>query len=302
MPQIQDTTSSRAGFLTIMGYTAELARHNTWKHTTVFFFRSLWQFSLTTRWIGFIEAFSSNLGLGDPPLELVRKAFGAYFALGRTLPEREALLEEHYRLSASRLASASWLSLWNGESRELGRVRGKKDEYIVWMRRADQCGTRHEGEWTCGFESAATGVILCRITFLLARDAHGQATVAIGGLQGPGKEVPKTAVVAATRDIGGLRPKDAMLLTAAGVARSLGAHNMLAISNENHPINYRAKRRRSRMLTDYDDYWLERGGEPGGPFGFVLPAKDPAEAEPGNKRRDEAKKAFFDCGNRLLEA
>ncbi len=297
-PHIQ--TSSRAGFLTILGYTARLARQNTWKHTVVFFFRSLWQYGLTMRWARFIEEFSRAQGLGEPPLELVRKAFGAYFALSLSLPEREALLEEHYRLSAGRLPGRIWQALWQGDQIELGRVAGKKDEYIVWLQRADQCGTRHEGEWTCGFESAGSGVILCRITFLLARDASGQPTVAIGGLQGPGKEIPKTAVVAATRDIGGLRPKDAMLLTAAGIARSLGAQTMMAIGNENHPINYRAKRRRSRMLTDYDDYWLERGGEAGGPFGFLLPAKDPAEAEPGNKRRDEAKKAFFDCGSGLL--
>ncbi len=300
MPDHITTTTGRAGFPAIVGYTARLARQNTWKHTTVFFFRSLWQYGLTTRWIAFIEDLSARLGLGEPPLELIRKAFGAYFTLGRSLPEREALLEEHYGMAVERLPLALWQTLWRGEAHELGRVAGKKDEYVVWLRRADQCGTRHEGEWTMGFESTRTGVVLCRITLILARDTSGQPTVAIGGLQGPGKEIPKTDVVFATRDIGGLRPKDAMLLTAAGIARSLGAVSMLAISNENHPINYRAKRRRSRMLTDYDDYWLERGGEAGGPFGFVLPAKDPAEAEPGNKRRDEAKKAFFDCGSGLL--
>lgn len=302
MPDPKDIEMRRAGLLTIFGYTAALARTNTWKHTVVFFFRSLWQYPLTTRWIGFIEAFSEGRGLGAPPLELVRKAFGAYFTLGRSLEEREALLEDHYRLSAGRLPARSWQSLWAGEQHLLGRIEGKKDAYLVWMRRADQCGTRHEGEWTFGFESAASGVILCRITLILARNASGQPTVAIGGLQGPGREIPKTAVIAATRDLGGLRPKDAMLLTAAGIARSLGADTMLAIGNDDHPINYRAKRRRSRMLTDYDDYWIERGGEAGGPFGFILPAKDPSEAEPGNKRRDEAKKAFFDCGFGLLEA
>lgn len=302
MPDPLDTQTGRAGLLTIFGYTAALARTNTWKHTVVFFFRSLWQYPLTTRWIGFIETFSAGLGLGAPPLELVRKAFGAYFTLGRSLGEREALLEDHYRLSAGRLPSATWQALWAGEQHFLARIEGKKDAYLVWMRRADQCGTRHEGEWTFGFESAASGVILCRITLILTRDAAGQPTVAIGGLQGPGREIPKTAVIAATRDLGGLRPKDAMLLTAAGIARSLGAETMLAIGNDDHPINYRAKRRRSRMLTDYDDYWIERGGAAGGPFGFILPAKDPAEAEPGNKRRDEAKKAFFDAGQGLLQA
>ncbi|MBB4066822.1 DUF535 family protein [Gellertiella hungarica] len=300
MPDSLDTPLRPAGPGRILAYTGDVFRHNPWKHTVVFFFRSFWQYRLTTRWIAFIEDFSRRLGLGAPPLELVRKAFGAYFTLNHSLEGREALLEEHYRLAAGRLPLDRWKAFFAGESVELGRIAGKKDAYIVWLRRSDQCGTRHEGEWTGGFESAATGVLLCRITFILARDARGQPTVAIGGLQGPGREIPKTALVTATRDLGGLRPKDAMLLVAAGIARSLGAGEMLAIDNDSHPINYRAKRRRSRMLTDYDDYWRERGGVEGGPFGFVIPAKDPAEAEPGNKRRDEAKKAFFDCGFALL--
>lgn len=302
MPDRSSARSLPSRIAAIFRYTGSLSRSNSLKHTVVFFFRSFYQFEVSSRWFAFLEDFSARTGLGNPPMELVRKAFGAYFTMNRTPAEREALLEDHYRVAAAHMPQPFLQALWNAESSELGRVSGKKDEYIVWLRRADQCGTRHEGECTIGFECRNTGLVLCRLTFLFIHGEEGleTGTLAIGGLQGPAKTVPKSAVIQATRDLGGLRPKDALLLVAAGAARSRGAIEMKAISNANHPINYRARRRRSKMLTDYDDYWTERGGREGGAFGFILPAKNPAEAEPAQKRRDEAKKAFYDCGIVLM--
>ena len=302
MPDRSPARSLPSRISTVLRYTAALSRRNSAKHTVVFFFRSFYQFDVSSRWFAFLEDFAKRTGLGNPPLELIRKAFGAYFTMNRTPAEREQLLEDHYRIAASHMPKPFLQALWDAQSSELGRIAGKKDEYIVWLRRADRCGTRHEGECTIGFECRNSGLVLCRLTFIfLKTGTDGEAlSLAIGGLQGPVKTVPKSAVIQATRDLGGLRPKDALLLVAAGIARSRGAMEMSAISNINHPINYRAQRRRSKMLTDYDDYWAERGGHEGGPFGFILPAKNPAEAEPAQKRRDEAKKAFYDGGVTLM--
>lgn len=286
--------------LSICKYTMLLARSQTPKRAALFFFRSFWRFGLTSRWITFVEEFGRRYGLGPPSPNLVRKAFGTYFTMNRSLEKREELLEEHFALSGPLLPRQIMETLWQGQSAELGRIKGKKDEYAVSLRRADLSKARHEGEWTAGFVSMSTGLLLFRITFILMKDEAGKTMVAIGGLQGPARDVPKTTLVTATRDLGGLRPKDAMLLVAAGIARSLGNDTLFAIDNANHPINTRGRRRRAKMLTDYDDYWRDRGGWPGGPFGFILPARDPSDAEPGNKRRDEAKKAFFDIGYRLL--
>lgn len=300
MPENRPARSIFSRIASIFSNTASVFSNNTLKHTVVFLFRSFYQFDLSTRWIGFLEDYSRQQRLGPPPVELVRKAFGAYFTMNRSVKERELLLETHYRLAALHLPETVLKALWDGRQTELCRVSGKKDNYIVWLRRADQSGTRHEGEWTAGFECMASGLQLCRITFILADTPQGGVAVAVGGLQGPAREVPKTALVSATRDLGGLRPKDAMVLVVAGLSSALGSSIVYAIDNDSHPINYRARRRRSRMLTDYDNYWRDRGGEPGGPFGFELPVKDPAEAEPGNKRRDDAKKAFFQGGRMLL--
>ena len=277
-----------------------LAQSQTPKRTFLFFCRSFWRFRLTGRWISFLEDFGRRHGLGQPSPDLVRKAFSTYFTMNRSMEEREEMVEHHLTLSAQLLSRPVTEALWQGKSTELGRIAGKKDAYTVWLRRSDQCGTRHEGEWTAGFVALSTGLLLCRITVILTRDEAGRPTVAIGGLQGPARTISKTNLITATRDLGGLRPKDAMLLVAAGIARALGTETMFAVDNANHPINTRGRKRRAKMLTDYDDYWTERGGSPGEPFGFVLPARDPSEAEPGNKRRDEAKKAFFDFGYQLI--
>lgn len=300
MPERPQPRLPHQNMLTILRYAAVLARTETPKRTIVFFFRSFRHFGLTGRWLTFLEDFGRRHGLGQPALNLVRKAFGAYFTMNMSLDQRVGLLEQHYMLGSRLLPRPIMEALWAGQSTELGRVLGKKDEYAVWLRRADQCGTRHEGEWTAGFVALSTGLLLCRITVILTTDPDGKPAIAIGGLQGPAREVPKANLVTATRDLGGLRPKDAMLLVVAGIARSLDRDTMHAVDNSGHPINYRGRRRRAKMLTDYDDYWRDRGGMPGGTFGFVLPAKDPSEAEPGNKRRDEAKQAFFRMGYRLL--
>lgn len=300
MPERPQPRLPHRNVLTILHYVSVLARSETPKRTIVFFFRSFWHFGLTSRWLTFLEDFGRRHGLGAPPLNLVRKAFGAYFTMSMSLDQRVGLLEQHYMLGSRLLPRPIMEALWQGQSSELGRVAGKKDEYAVWLRRADQCGTRHEGEWTAGFVSLSSGLLLCRITLILTMDQDGMPSIAIGGLQGPARDVPKATLVTATRDLGGLRPKDAMLLVAAGIARSLDRETMNAVGNAAHPINYRGRRRRAKMLTDYDDYWRDRGGLPGGTFGFVLPAKDPSEAEPGNRRRDEAKQAFFRLGYRLL--
>lgn len=285
----------------IFGYTASLARTNTPKRTILFFFRSLYHFGLTGRWMTFIEDFGVRHDLGSAPLDLVRKAFGAYFTMNRSLGEREALLEQHYVWAGRLLPRRTLEALWHGRETELGRIPGKKDDYVVTLNRADRCGCRHEGEWTAGFLAASSGALLCRITLLLVLCPDGEPGIAVGGLQGPARDIAKQSLVTATRDLGGLRPKDAMLLIAAGMARSLGRETLFAVGNADHPINYRGRRRRAKMLTDYDGYWRERGGVPGGPFGYILPAKDPSEAEPGNRRRDDAKKAFFDVGYRVVE-
>ncbi|MEZ2126913.1 MULTISPECIES: DUF535 family protein [unclassified Sinorhizobium] len=117
----------------------------------------------------------------------------------------------------------------------------------------------------------------------------------IGGIQGPRGDKAKRALITATRDLGGLRPKDAVLLTLHGLVSDGGAPHLYAVSNERHVMNRRRRKRRRMMLADLDGYWRDRGGERAEPFGFRLSiANDPVIPE-GN-RREQSKGAFQNVG------
>jgi uncharacterized protein VirK/YbjX len=122
--------------------------------------------------------------------------------------------------------------------------------------------------------------------------------VAIGGIQGNSRQDSKRAFIDATRDMGGLRPKDAALLVMEGIALHGGADHFLGVSNTKHAINYRILKNRVRKHADLDEYWLDRGGQAGGEFGFVIPVKN-GQISPLT-RRDTAKLEFLNIGNKLF--
>lgn len=251
------------------------------------------------RWLAWLERFADAERLPSPPTPIMRKPLDQYVSVGLPTRRRVELLIDHYTLAANALPHAAFAALWTGGVVPLLEIAGKKARYAMRLVRSDLAATREEGEWTLVFECTETGLSLCRLTFLLVQ-GEGGATVAIGGVQGAASAEAKTRVIFATRDIGGLRPKDALLLTVAGIANGLGAAEMQAVGNRGQLINARGLKRRAKLVSNYDAYWEERGGHAGGPFDFLLPVKNPAYAEPGQKRRDEAKKAFWDAGAGLV--
>lgn len=114
-------------------------------------------------------------------------------------------------------------------------------------------------------------------------------------MQGPRGDKAKRALISATRDLGGLRPKDAVLLILHGLVSEGGTPHLYAVSNERHVMNRRRRKRRRMMLADLDGYWRDRGGERAKPFGFRLPIAD-GQVTPEGNRREQSKGAFRDTG------
>ena len=146
--------------------------------------------------------------------------------------------------------------------------------------------TQREGECTLCLLREGGPTILSRVTFNLCA-VDGRLSLAIGGLQGP-RAGHNREGIAGTRDLFGLRPKDATLLVARAIAEGLGA-SVHAVGDALHVHRTLPD---DPKLASYDAYWRERGANAGGPFGFVFPPLA-APARPSNGR-DAAKLAIVE--------
>ena len=294
------TKVSVGSVLKIFYYTYALARFATLKKAVVFFGRSLSQLKKAMHWIDFIERYGSITRLGQPPLELVRKSLSTYFSYVPAPDWKRSLLINHFEISRRVFPRETLEALWSGNVVDLGGVKGRRESYHVLMCRSDQAGARHEGELTVSLFHGAQSIRLYRMTFIFVTEPDGTVSLAIGGMQGPGVPEAKAALIDATRDLGGLRPKDAVLLVLKGQAFKLGASSIHGIANASHVINGRRARRRELLYTDYDSYWRDRGGVEGGSFGFILPIAPVEESSTPGSRRSAAKLAFWQIGTSSL--
>ena len=112
--------------------------------------------------------------------------------------------------------------------------------------------------------------------------------VAIGGLQGP-RTGHKREVIDATRDLFGLRPKDATLLVARAFAEGLRGADVHAVGDALH-VHRTLKD--DPKLASYDAYWRERGAVAGGPSASSFHRSE--SLGPPCNGRDAAKLAIID--------
>ncbi len=95
----------------------------------------------------------------------------------------------------------------------------------------------------------------------------------IGCLQGALGEGGAELIRTATKELQGLRPKQAVLQALYALTAAQGVHEIQAVSNRSHV--YQAKRRRrERVQADYDAFWTEFGALPLG-NSFRLPGSLP---------------------------
>lgn len=283
----------------ILRQVLSLGSRMTLKRSIVFGSRSLIRPIATLRWLAFLGSFAREEALGRPHDDLVRKSLSTFLVRHGSTRTRLRWLIDHFRIAGDTMAFGVLRALWRGDAVEIGMVEGRSENYRLQIRLADHCGSRHEGAFTILLSRARDGYTLCMASFVFVRCGETSYAIVVGGMQGPRDGGGKRALVVATRCLGGLRPKDAVLLVLQGAAAAGGAVQMLAVSSENHVINLRRRKRRRMMHADLDHYWLERGGEPSGKFGFRLPIQ-PFFRVGGESRRDQSKLAFWTAGALVL--
>lgn len=279
----------------ILWQVLKLGGRLTWKRAVVFSMRLARHPLLTTRWLAFLGAFGDRYRLGLPHDDLIRKSVPTFLLHGASSRHRLELLMDHFDVASEVLSRRSLMALWRGTPMEMGTVGGRSENYRIQLLLADHCGGRHEGAFAIRLSRQSDRYALCTVSFAFVRCGDEAYSLAIGGMQGPRGGDGKRALITATRDLGGLRPKDAVLLTLQGLASEGNASQLYAVSNDKHVINRRRRKRRRMMAADLDAYWRDRGGEPCDPFGFSLPIGEGQATQDGN-RRDQSKRAFRDIG------
>jgi uncharacterized protein VirK/YbjX len=224
-------------------------------------------------WVRFLAELERQRKLPSAPPDTVVKPLRNFAVHRLSVRQRCGLLHAHYAITARALPPWAFAALWTGSRIPLGTLSGRKGgKYHLILEPSGHCG--REGEYTFTL-IAEDGFELAKLTFTLADGFGGsnETQLLIGGLQGASSFFGaggKERVISATRDLSGLRPKMAVFVAASVFARLVGASSLLAVSNRTHTINADAWYQRSRLVADYDAFWIERGGSPS-EVGFQIP-------------------------------
>ena len=253
----------------------------------VYLLRSLLAPVTAARWTLYIRALHREVGAAAPPARVLAKPVRRYLHRALWPRQRLALLLEHYSWLRALFSRESIARICSLEALPVVALSGRHGgEYDIFVIGSNIVFMQREGELAVCLAKRPAIRELCRLSQSFAR-VDGEPAVVVGGLQGPASAY-KRDVIEATRDLYGLRPKDAALLAARAFARALGFNAPHAICDANHVLR---RLQDTAKFSRYDDYWLERGGIRSGPFGFVFGRLEPA-GPPGG-RRDATKAAVI---------
>ena len=256
------------------------------KAVRLYVLRSMLAPRVSARWTDFIRRYYRRAGASGPAARVLAKPLRSYLHRHLGPTQRLKSLVDHYRQMDQVLSRDCVQALCRGESIAMARLIGRRDSrFTVSIAASVTLATQREGELVICIARDGDEMKLSKLSLSLAT-VEGQRALVVGGIQGP-QAGHKRDVIDATRELYGLRPKDAVLLAARALAAAAAAASVLAVSDANHVLN---RLQDIQKFSGYDDYWLERGAKPGGPYGFILTALD--GAEPGAKGRDKLKAAI----------
>lgn len=287
----QGTDGARSARYVVLKSVLTFGLRVRWKRALLFWGRFAANPLLTIRWWRFGATFAAERGL--PPLhdELLQKPLSKFLVYGMPNSRRLSLLIDHFAIAARVLSAESMARLWRGEWLEMGLVQGRSETYACLIALADRSGGRHEGAFAVKLMRVEDKAVLCTARFTFVRQGpEGRYTFVVGSMQGPRNA--KQRIIDVTRDLSGLRPKEAILVVLQGLVTEGGMQHFLAVSQIKHPIRYRRRTRQSMMLSNVDAFWLERSAEPEATYGFRVPFSKICGAD----RRSRSKTWFHSIG------
>jgi len=252
-----------------------------------FFLQTLVHKKAFMKWFDFIETalpvdaadlFKVRLAM-RPAARFVSRQFGVS---GRI----DALID-YYSLLSQRFPVAALSEFMGGyQIAEMTGQSGKKYSLDVVH------GISKEGTLTITITDIEVDAVapIAILTGIISLDRHRNPVFIVGMLRGPGLGVKdgKQVVVNATRDLNGLRPKQAVVHAAAALASWFRAGEIMAPSSKNE-IAIKNRFKGYKILADHDPFWQEFAKEvaPDGNYHLPLPLPRRDAAEVQQKRRKD---------------
>lgn len=253
------------------------------KARRIYLLRSLLAPIASYRWTRLIRGFHREFGAPEPVERILSKVVRSYLKRGLWPRQRLNVLRGHYDWFRSTFSNETLRKLCSNEPVEIAAIQARKNAcYRIYLACSMVAVLQREGELALFIAKTPEDQKLCRIAFVF-EFRNGEPTFVIGGLQGPSSAF-KRDVIDATREMFGLRPKDALLFALRHLAAELGIHRVYAVSDGHHVLG---RLQDKSKFSNYDAYWRERGAQEARPYGFAFgpiePLADSADKREGAK-------------------
>jgi uncharacterized protein len=215
------------------------------------------------------------------------KIYRPYLSNTLSMEARLAVLASHYQFIFEQGLGPTVIQA-SGAGVRLASFEGKSGlPYHLTLRAVGTCLER-EGDLVMQLCQGETVLYSVAFTFAWRGARH---VVSIGCMQGGRGEGTLEAIRAATRELHGLRPRQLLVSLVRQLGYQFGCSHMLLVSNENRVV--RCAMRKGRVMSDYDQTWIELGAErqPDGDFHLpCTPLQAPDLEAIASKKRSEARK------------
>ncbi len=237
-------------------------------------------------WFDFVETTPPQGSSENFDIRLVMRAGFRFVSPRFSVPETITALTSHYTTLAKSFSPAALAEFMSGcQIAEVTGQSGKKYAFRVVH------DISKEGALSIWFiDVDLPKAPLAILIGVISQDHEQRPVFVVGMLRGPGRGVPdgKQRVIDATRDLNGLRPKQAAVHAASALAQWFGAKEIIAPSTENQ-IAIRNWFKGQKIHADHDTFWQEFAKEPApdGSYHLPLPLPRRNAADVQQKRRKD---------------
>lgn len=276
-------TSNKKSSMIFLDYTKLVYKNRGLKKARIFFLRSFLCYPKMVAWLNFIDQFYKKHGFETAPWDLAGLPIRAYVSNHFSYAQKCSLLKEHHQTMDKIFAADVMKKLLSKENGITIATLTKKDGSECYVKIAIIQRFWREGGLTLYLENTDEKMI-ATATFNFDRDKNGKTSLIISGLQG-GSTAEKSDVVTFTRNLGGLRPKYALVDCCYAIADYLNIDQIIGVSDVNHVF----ASQEGKIKGSYDELWKDIGGVLAKDKNYLLPkalAKRDFESVPQKKRKD----------------